>query len=144
MKLSLLSYEENIASAFTHRWTIPYTDLTAAALTQTFQLYPSTGNLVVGTQVRMVGVRVGSLFAGPTTVVLDVGNSGAAGAYGNAIDVKGVTAGDWVLMFLNTTPASVGNYLTAKFTSTGTNVNTCTAGSLEVYFQILRENKIAG
>ena len=134
---------------------ITYKDLTAAGTTQTLNLFPDpTGQPVqtlmpVGTAVVLTSVRLRTPFAGPSlaTMTVDVGDLASASRYIAAANTDLFN----VPTFPNTKdnvlsvaafeyPSSVfianQSVLTAKFTSTGANLNACTAGRVEIVFEL--------
>jgi len=112
-------------------FTIPYTDLTAAGLTQSITLK----TLNPKAKVLGVSAHINTPFAGPTTVALEVGDSSTANAYLSSFDVKQAAGTDTNSSGLHKAEDFDGNHtVVAKFTSTGANLNTCTAG--EVVIQV--------
>ena len=114
-----------------NRYSIPYTDPTAAALTKTWPLFTlKKGSIILG-----VRIKHSTKFAGTavTAVTVSVGSSGlGTTGLANAFDVfQAVAAGARELSqtFKDTDADEVIN---AYFTSVGGNLSALTAGSVEI------------
>ena len=138
MKVTKLSYEEQIATGFSHKAVIPYTDLTAAATTQTIQLAPSGSATFTQKVVVLAAARVATAFAGPTTVTVQLGDTGSTNRNLAASDIK-ATAGTWYSQGAAATlnAFNTAGSFNALFTSTGANLSTCSAGQVELYFTLI-------
>lgn len=143
MKVTLLP--EN--HFFTHKITVDYTDISAAALTKSIQILPeiSGSNNPVGTFVTAAGYRLETPFDGGDTATLSVqiGDDGDPNRFlvetttelhKDATQKKNVVAAASV----TTMPFAydAANGIDALFTATEANLNELTAGSVDLFLRV--------
>lgn len=129
------------------KWTIGYQDLSAAATTQTINLpwnaqAVNPQNFTIPQGGKMLGVMVHHTvaFAGPsiTAMTVSVGVSGTATFFTAAFDVFQAVANTTLqetAMFKSGSLVAVP--VTVTFTSTGANISVLTAGSVDIYMNVL-------
>jgi hypothetical protein len=147
MKIITLSPQERMFFGFSHKCILLFSDLTAAALTQTFQIQPLTsGSFPATTIIEAAGWQLVTPFTGGAiaTAVFDLGDPGAVGRY-----IANANTDIFTAIATNTKNngrnynayAYAGNdaasncKLQLKVTTTVGNVNAATAGQLEVYWR---------
>lgn len=150
MKLMALGNTERLQTGFTHKVRVTFADLTAAAVTQTLNIFPlTTGAMTALMSVARTAVKLITPFTGGAiaTGTVDVGDAQTVGRYIAAANTDIFTA-----LATNTkphvfttnayiySPANVTNTQAAvqlKVTTTVGNVNAATAGELDVYLHIV-------
>lgn len=151
MKLMALNEVERKFTGFTHKVTIFEADLTAAATTQTIPIFPSSGVVTPGIAVTRTAIRVITPFTGGavSAMVADLGDAGTVGRYiangstdlftalatNTKTPVISTTAYAYTLK--NVTDGGANAQLAVKFTATGDNVVNCTAGEVDIYFNVV-------
>lgn len=136
-----LSIQESVAhNGANYKVTINYDDFSAAGTTETIvALADADGNnLPAGTKVRLMQAETTTTFAGTSlsALVVDVGDGGDVDRLGDVCNV--LTAG----FALGTTITdndhlyASADTVDAAFTSTGCNLDSLTAGSLDLYFRV--------
>lgn len=93
MEITVLSHEEMLATGFTHKVKIPYTDCTAETSGTAFEIFPkltvSSPTIPAGTIVEKAAVYVETAFAfAPGTLAIEVGDGGDAARFVASGDVK--------------------------------------------------------
>lgn len=146
--------EQQANSGFTHRFTIDYTDCTAAATTQVFQLID---DLPRGHIVQAAAMELETGFAGTsiTNLVLDVGYDLASGTDDPDAFLDGyeiATAGTEILAAdgngavfatLRTGFANVEEMdIECLLTATGANLSAMTAGKVHIYLKVVDMRKL--
>ena len=134
------------ASGFTHHFMIEYSDLTAAATTQTVALLE---NLPIGTLVDKAAMYLETGFVGPsiTNLLVEVGHDSAAddpdsllAGYEIATAGTEILAGDGdgaAFAAARTGYAFVAaGSLTALFTATGANLSVLTSGKVHLFLAV--------
>jgi hypothetical protein len=134
---------------------LTWKDLTAAATTQVINLFPDpTGQasqtlMPVGTSVIFTSMRMKTPFTGGSisAMVLDAGDLASAGRYianantdlftAEASNTKSQVVSVTSFGYTGSVVAANNSVLTAKFTATGGNVNTATAGRVELLFELM-------
>lgn len=149
MRREAFTLEQQAHSGFSHRFTVDYTDFTAAATTQVFQLLNS---LPRGTMVTAAAFELETPFDGGATsaLAMDVGYDLLAGTddpdafldnYEVHLDATEVLAGDGngaVFATLRTGYVSQEQMdLEVLFTATGANVTALTAGKVHIYLKVV-------
>lgn len=138
-RMSVLSVAEQAGNqGFTHKYTIPYSDLTSAgATTATDTVTVLLGATPSLYRVRGAGVNITTAYAGTTALTVQVGSTTTANAYVTAQSVltagflQGVPTG----AALVTGTASVS--MTATFTNaTGGSISALTGGSLDIFLAL--------
>lgn len=145
METILLSAEETRQTGFTHKFSIPYSDLTAAATTQTVTLTALTAGMLI----TNAAFRVPTTFDGGATseLTLQVGwdtvnadPDGLIEAASIHADATYVTVGDATGAAFATKrtgrPVTAAQNATALFTATGANLSVLTAGQVDIYLAI--------
>jgi hypothetical protein len=152
-KLKLAPVAEEF-QLFSHKFIVKYTDLTAAGLTQTLVLLPNTGIMPINTAIIRTGYRLVTPFTGGSvaTVTLDLGDAQTAARYIAAATTDLLTAiatntknnliSATGYAFSGSNFANSHNKLQALFTSTVGNLNTLTAGEVEIYAKIVDLNDL--
>lgn len=137
-----LSIPESVANGGANfKVTVGYGDFSAAGTTETLDLLATGGavNLPAGTRVKLVKVYTTTTFAGTslTALVVDVGDGSDADRLGDVCDI--LTNGAAL-------PATItevdhlyasADTVDGAFTSTGCNLDSLTAGSVDFYFRII-------
>jgi hypothetical protein len=154
MKLLALNEEERKYMRFTHKVTLKYSsvtannDFTAAALTQTYTIFPTSGALTAKLAVLRAAVVLITPITGGAiaTTVIDVGDGGSVGRH-----IANANTDLFTALATNTKPyvisqtgyiysdknISDGNsVLQAKITTTTGNVVAATAGEVDIYLDI--------
>lgn len=154
MKTILLGQDEQRYSGYTHRFTVDYTDLSAAATTKTLSLI---SGLALGSIVKEAAYYLETSFDGGATsaLTLKVGYNLAAGTddddsfvAGNSIhaDSSPVLAGDGngaAFATLRTGYAfQESAAIEALFTATGANLNTLTQGKVHIFLAVVDMKKL--
>lgn len=156
MRIIPLPGETQRALGFTHKAIINYSDLTAAATTQTIQLHPNltpadeqnanptTDYLPLGVCLGPVAINLVTPFTGGSisAMTVAIGDPSSNNRYLSAADVFTALATNTAAtkigtVFYTYNTSDVGNNygaLQILFTSTSDNVKSATAGQLEVYF----------
>ncbi len=133
-------------ATYTDSIRLTHADLTASATVQTISLAVKAGQ-----QVRGVANKLHTAFSGgsASALVLDVGDGTNDDGYIDAESIKtggnayGPDQLDAEAGMLGKVYA-VDDNIDFNFTATGANVDTFTAGDIEVFFQILDIDSIAG
>jgi len=113
---------------------VSYRDLTAAATTQTLTLK----TLNPYAKVLGVAALINTAFVGPTAVSVEIGDNSTANAYLSSFDVKQAAGTESVGSAAHANDDIDGtSYVKAKFTSSGGNLNTCTAGQVTIQITYL-------
>ena len=143
-RMSVLSANESAASGFTHKYTIPYSDITGAgATTATDVVVVTLGATPALYAVRAATVNITTAFAGTTALTLTVGTTSSANAFiaSTSVLTAGRLNGTPTNAALSTGTAAVS--MTATFTNaTGGSISALTAGSLDIYLAL--DNDVAG
>lgn len=154
MRKEVFTLEQQALTGFTHRFTIDYTDCTAAALTQTFQLID---DLPARHLVQAAAFELETAFAGTsiTNLALDVGYDLAAGtddpdAFLDNYEIAGaateILAGDGngaVFATLRTGYASQEEMdIECLLTAVGGNLSGMTAGKVHIYLKVVDLTKL--
>lgn len=164
MKIVPLPFETVALIGFTHKVIITFADLTAAAGTQTFTIFPDgsadgynqqtglamqdttlnqlpAGFTVEKTQMRLVTPFTGGAISAATLTVGDKASAARYIASANTdlftaagTNTKDNVASATTYAFTTTDVANSNAALTATIATTGANVNAATAGQLEIYF----------
>ena len=138
MEIITLSQNEQAAyGGATHLVKVLYSDLTAAATTQTLPILPASGTLAAGTIVECIGHRCVTAFAGTsiTAVTLQVGDGSDTDRLCTAalddLIAAGYTA---VPRSVTTQPYALASAdaIDALFTATGANLSVLTAGEVHI------------
>lgn len=145
MKILSLNAVERRETGFTHKVSLTYADLTAAAGSQAVQIFPKTGNLPAGIVAWKAAFRLVTNFSGgaASALTMSVGDGGSATALLAAVSVlNGATpvaykAGAPVKAYTS------ADNIQATFTATGANLNTLTAGEIEIYLELRDLNDMA-
>lgn len=134
---------------------LTWKDLTAAAANQVINVWPDPAGqasqtiLPVGTGVIMTSMRMKTPFTGGSisAMVLDVGDLASAARYianantdlftAEATNTKSQVISATAFAYTGSVVAANNAVLTAKFTATGGNVNTATAGRVEILFELM-------
>lgn len=145
-RMSTLSLNEQAGNAgFTHKYTIPYSDLTSAgATTATDTVTVLLGATPSLYRVRNAGVNITTAYAGTTALTVQVGSTTTANAYVTAQSVltAGFLQGVPTSAALVTGTASVS--MTATFTNaTGGSISSLTAGSIDIFLAVDDDAKVA-
>lgn len=111
------------------KFTVPYTDLQAAALTKTITLK----SLPAGSVVHAAKVRVATALSGASisALALDLGKAGTPAAYAAALN--GLATGSGTYGGVSFESDAAATDLQLKATATGANLSALTAGSVEVH-----------
>jgi len=148
MKVTVLSNAQMAQMGFTHRFEIPYTDLTSTASTS---VAISLATYAAGKGVTAAAYKLVTPFDGGATsaLALDVGHNGATtddpdsilDNYEIHVDATEVLYGDGngaVFATLRTGyfPLDAGAY-EATFTATGANLTALTTGEVHIYLNIV-------
>lgn len=146
MRKNPLMEEQVASSGFTHHFMIEYSDLTAAATTQTVALLE---NLPVGTLVTNAAMYLETGFVGAsvTNLLLEVGwDSAADDPDGLLAGYEIATAGTEILAgdadgaafatLRNGYAFVATGSLTALFTATGANLSVLTAGKVHIFLAV--------
>jgi len=115
------------------RWTIPYTDLTAAALVQSVNLFTlNQGGIILGVRIKHTTAFAGTAWSATT---VSVGWASDYTAFASAFDIFQAVA-DTTLQntseFKCVTNAAAGTAVVARFTSVGGNLSAGTAGAVNI------------
>ena len=153
MKMYILGEQESGPTGFTHKFVVPYTDLTGTAATSlAVPLYAYTA----GTYFAAAAYKLVTAFDGGATTNMapDVGHNGATtddpdsliDNYETHVDATEVLYGDGngaVFATLRTGYCALdaGN-IEATFTATGANLTALTQGEVHIYLQIIDLTKI--
>jgi hypothetical protein len=151
MKIFELSDAQRARLGFSHRFEITYADLTAAAATQTLDLFTYTAGMgVTNAAAKLVSGWVG---ASITAVTFEAGWNGATTDDPNGIiEAYEVATAGTELLYQDGTgaafatkrtgyyPLDAGVY-TCLFTATGANIGVNTAGEIHLYLNIVDINK---
>jgi hypothetical protein len=135
-------------AGFTHKFIVDYTDITAAALTNTITLLPASGLFPSTLAILRTAYKLVTPFTGGAvaTVTLTLGDPGTAARYIAAASTDLLTAlatNTKMAVFsnnayaYNTADAAANCKLRALFTSTVANLDALTAGQIEIYAQII-------
>jgi hypothetical protein len=116
------------------RFTIDYSELTAAATTQTIDLFTlKKGSVVLGVRIKHSVAFLGGTIA---TLTVSVGSSaGTTTTFASAFDVMAAVADTTLQCSANfkcATLASAGETVQATFVSTVDNVTSATQGSVDI------------
>jgi hypothetical protein len=122
---------------------IDHEDLTAAAVTQTVQIFPVAGSLVpAGTKANAMGYHLDPPFDGGATsdLTLQIGDGDDPNRYLTAHSIhEDGTEVDYGPVGLPVTQPhvySAADGIDALFTATGANVSVLTAGKLRIYLKV--------
>ena len=153
MKAYILGEQEAAATGFSHKFVVPYTDLTGFAATSgAVALYAYTA----GTYFAAAAYKLVTAFDGGATsaLALDVGHNGATtddpdsliDNYETHVDATEVLYGDGngaVFATLRTGYCALdaGN-IEATFTATGANLTALTQGEVHIYLAVTDLTKI--
>ena len=143
-RMSPLSLEASGASGFTHKYTIPYSDITGAgATTATDVVVVTFGATPTLYAVRAAGVNITTAFAGTTALTLTVGTTSSAAAFVSSTSVLTAARLNGVPTTAALVTGTAAVSMTATFTNaTGGSISALTAGSLDIYLAI--ENDALG
>lgn len=144
MKVYPLMMEDRLASGYTHRVNVRYTDLNdTAALTKTLAIYPQSGTAGVGTSVRRAAARVITPFVGCATLTLQVGDGSDTDRNLASFDLK-AAADTYGVGVPSTTPSvfNAADTVDALFTATTNNLTSLTAGEVDIYLCIADLSKL--
>lgn len=151
MKIIPLPSETRINLGYTHKVILTYADCTAAALTQTFTIFPDAatpGQLAAGFQVQASAIRMITPFSGGSisAMAIDIGDKASVGRYianantdlftASATNTKDNVVSATRYAFAGADVANTNAQLTAKLTAVGGNLNTATAGRVEIYLDL--------
>lgn len=148
MTVQPLPYQEQIASGFTHKATITYSDLTDGDTSQDITLASLTaGQFVTRTAGRLVTDFASS---NGTGLAMTIGNSSSATAYGASQELQGTEVDyQWKSIAANPSGSAdqVGETETvfARFTTSGGTsplLTEYTAGKVYIYFTVVDLNDI--
>jgi len=152
MKILTLTPQERTLLLATHKVVLTYADLTAAATTQTIQIFPTSGNVPVGTVVRFAGSNLTTAFdfsdASINSLLLEVGDDGDTDRFLTQTEI----AADGTEIIYKTTAASsqpyaynTANAIDAFLTVAGGGsplLNEATSGVVEIYLHITDLNDL--
>lgn len=139
MTITPLSYEEQIASRFTHKIVMPYTDFTGLTSGSTYSLFPALNAATTfgaGTRIAAFAVRVSTAFTfSPGTLVIKIGDGGDDDRFFASTTVK--TAA-WLENALTTKPYVYDAADTIDFVMTAGAgaLSSITAGELTIYISV--------
>lgn len=146
MEIIPLSFEEQIATKFTHRINVKYTDLnTTAALTKTIALYPTAaaGKASVGVGECAIYVKTAFVGASISALGLEVGDGNDPNRNMVSASIL-AAAGTWyALVPVTTAPYifSAADTVDALFTAVGANLTALTAGELDLFIRAIDMSK---
>jgi hypothetical protein len=145
MKTTILSDQETRQTGFTHKFTIPYTDLTAAAVTQTVTLTALTvGQLITNAAFRLVTPFDGGA---TTDMTLEVGWDTVGADPDGLIEAASVHLDGTEILVGDATgaafaakrtgrPVVAAQNATALFTASDANVSVLTVGEVDIFLAI--------
>lgn len=147
MKVDILSQEESIANGgFTHKITVPYTDLSVETSGAAFELLPtlttSSPTLPAGTRVEKAMARVTTAFVfAPGTLVFELGDGGDTDRFVASTDLK--TAA-WINGAKTTVPHvyNAADTIDLLVTAGAGALTSITAGELVIFLQISNMTKM--
>lgn len=149
MKIDILSNEERAASGFTHKVTLPYTDIKTQTSTTAFSILASLATAATGTNmpVRTTVLRclaeVTTAFVfSPGTLVFTAGDGGDAARYIASVTLKTAARIDGVTAKMPHT-YDAADTIDLVVTAGAGALTSITAGELVLYFQIGQVDKIA-
>jgi len=149
MNIYPLTNEEVTRSRFTHKIIVPYSDIAAKTSGTAFTVYPSLGAsataLAAGFRVGDVAYNVATAFTfAPGTLVFSCGDAGDAARYVAAsTDLKTAGYGESALTKKPYTLASAAAIQLTVTAGAGA-LTSVTAGSLEIYLELVDLTKYAG
>lgn len=138
---------------------LTWKDLTAAATTQVINVFPDPAGqaaqtlMPTGTAVILTSMRMKTPFTGGaiSAMALDVGDLASAARFianantdlftASATNTKDNVVSATAFGYSGSVVAASNSVLTAKFTSTGANVNAATAGRVELLFELMELNR---
>ena len=152
MKILTLTPQERMFALATHKVIITYADLTTAATTKTTQIFPTSGDVPVGSVVRFAGSNLITAFdfsdAAITSMTLAVGDDGDVDRFLTSTEL----AVDGTEIIYKTTAASsqpyaynTANGIDALFTVSGGAsplVSEATSCEVEIYLHITDLNDL--
>ena len=139
MTINKLSYEEAIFKGFTHKITIPYTDLTGLTSGNAYSIFPALNaatTIPAGSRVSACAVNVSTAFVfSPGTLVAIIGDGGDTDRYFASTTIK--TAG-YTENTPTTKPYTYGTADTIDIivTAGAGALSSITAGSLDVFLRV--------
>lgn len=141
MTVETILEPERSALGVTHVVKVTHEDLTAAATSETIQIFPESGTLPAGTRVECVGHRVVTAFSGGSVSALTV----TVGDGGDADRLCTAALDDLVATGYTAVPRSVGTQpftfasadaVDATFAATGDNVVNLSAGEIHIFLKV--------
>ena len=158
MKIVNLTPQERLVHHASHKVIVEYTDLVAAATSQTLQIFPkSPSKLIAGAEVRVAKTSRLANFAGnsTTSIAVTVGDAASASRYIASQELNDAGSEITFKANANTTPyaysdadiAAGTDEINAAFTAVGGNfgngtTSLLTSGKLEIYLMISNINDL--
>ena len=137
---TVLTDVERITTGFTHKFTVPYSDLTSAGATTATDVVTLTlGNTPAFWAVPNALVNITTAYAGTTALTIAVGTTSSTAAFISATSVLTVACLNPVstLPVLTNATATAAVSMVATFTNaTGGSISALSAGSLDIFLTV--------